>query len=186
MACPVATRRFALFIRRKRVPLEALARFRASSASGRDERPCFFGEADPFAATAGTYSHPLLHFRDGRPVGIIDFDAAAPGQRLRDRGYAIFLWLNLGTDGPPPGEQARRVKLFCDGYGVEAEHDVIAAIVEAVAANIERLRAWERLTDVEWWQAQFDWLTGHRAELDGLIADQRPPELLELARRPAQ
>ena len=36
-------------------------------------------------------------FRDGRPVGIIDFDAAAPGPRLRDVGYAIFLWLNLGS-----------------------------------------------------------------------------------------
>jgi aminoglycoside phosphotransferase (APT) family kinase protein len=39
--------------------------------------------------------------REGKPVGIIDFDAAAPGERLQDVGYALFLWLNLGSDGPP-------------------------------------------------------------------------------------
>jgi aminoglycoside phosphotransferase (APT) family kinase protein len=37
--------------------------------------------------------------REGKPVGIIDFDAAAPGERLQDVGYALFLWLNLGSDG---------------------------------------------------------------------------------------
>jgi aminoglycoside phosphotransferase (APT) family kinase protein len=104
-------------------------------------------------------------FRDDRPVGILDFDAAAPGQRLQDIGYAIFLWLNLGTDGPPPDEQARRIELFCRAYGVEAHNQVINVIVDAVAANIERLRADERLADVAWWQAQLDWLNRHRAEL---------------------
>jgi aminoglycoside phosphotransferase (APT) family kinase protein len=104
-------------------------------------------------------------FRDGKPVGVIDFDAAAPGKRLRDIGYAIFLWLNLGTDGAAPAEQARRIKLFCDAYGIEVKAQVIDAIVDAIATNIERLRADQRLADVEWWQTQLDWIEQHRAEL---------------------
>jgi Ser/Thr protein kinase RdoA (MazF antagonist) len=104
-------------------------------------------------------------FRDEEPVGIIDFDTAAPGQRLQDVGYALFLWLNLGTDGPPPDEQARRTKLFCRAYGIAANGGVIDAIVAAVAANIERLRADERGSDAEWWQAQLDWLNQHRGDL---------------------
>jgi aminoglycoside phosphotransferase (APT) family kinase protein len=103
-------------------------------------------------------------FRDGKPVGIIDFDAAAPGVRLRDIGYAIFLWLNVGTDGLPPSEQARRIRLFCDAYGIEPDAKVIDAIVDAVGANIERLRA-DQFSSAEWWKAQLDWITQHRAEL---------------------
>jgi hypothetical protein len=104
-------------------------------------------------------------FRDGRPVGIIDFDSAAPGQRLRDLGYAIFLWLNLGTDGPAPREQARRIKVFCDEYGIEAGDQVLEAIIKAVSTNIERLHADRRLADVGWWQAQLDWIRRHRSAL---------------------
>jgi hypothetical protein len=104
-------------------------------------------------------------FRDGRPVGIIDFDAAAPGRRLQDVGYAIFLWLNLGTDGPSADKQARRIEIFCRAYGIEANDEVIEAIVHAVGTNIERLRAEGRSADVEWWQAQLEWLYRHRSEL---------------------
>jgi aminoglycoside phosphotransferase (APT) family kinase protein len=104
-------------------------------------------------------------FRDGRPVGIIDFDAAAPGERLEDLGYALFLWLNLGTDGPPPHEQARRIRQFCDAYGISTDAAVVEAIVRAVASNIDRLRAAQRLRDVEWWQAQLDWLDDRRDDI---------------------
>ena len=104
-------------------------------------------------------------FRDGKPVGIIDFDAAAPGARLRDIGYAIFLWLNVGTEGLPPSDQARRIRLFCEAYGIEPDAKVIVAIVDAVGANIERLRADHRFSDAEWWKAQLDWITQHRTEL---------------------
>ncbi len=93
-------------------------------------------------------------FREGKPVGIIDFDAAAPSERLRDVGYALFLWLNLGTDGPPVSEQVRRIKIFCGAYEVEASHDVTDAIAAAVAANVEQLRTDGRVADAAWWQAQ--------------------------------
>lgn len=104
-------------------------------------------------------------FRDGLPRGIIDFDAAAPGTRLEDLGYALFLWLNIGTDGPPAPKQARRIRVFCDAYGIEADEVVIKAIADAVATNIQRLRADDRQRDVEWWQKQLDWIEHYRAEL---------------------
>src|SRR5437868_8010810 len=97
-------------------------------------------------------------FRGGVPVGLIDFDNAAPGARLDDLGYALFLWLNIGTDGPAPAEQARRIGVFCAAYGVPAGHWTVAAIRSAVAANIKRLRQEDRRADVEWWQAQLDWV----------------------------
>jgi Ser/Thr protein kinase RdoA (MazF antagonist) len=104
-------------------------------------------------------------FRAGRPVAIIDFDNSAPGTRLHDLGYALFLWLNLGTDGPDPAEQARRIEIFCDAYGIAAGNAIIRAIATAVAANIQRLSAADRLADVEWWQAQLDWIEQHRRAL---------------------
>jgi Phosphotransferase enzyme family len=104
-------------------------------------------------------------FRDGKPVGILDFDAAAPGRRLQDVGYALFLWLNLGTDGPQPDEQARRIRIFCRAYGIDAGREVIDAIVAAVAANVEQLLVDERAADAEWWQSQVDWLNHHRGDL---------------------
>ena len=97
-------------------------------------------------------------FRESKPVGIIDFDAAAPGGRLRDVGYALFLWLNLGTDGPRLTEQVRRLKLVCRANEVAASQDVSDAIVAAVAANVEQLRTDGRVADAAWWQAQLDWL----------------------------
>ncbi|MFL5980244.1 MAG: phosphotransferase [Gaiellaceae bacterium] len=104
-------------------------------------------------------------FRAGVPVALIDFDNAAPGTRLDDLGYALFLWLNLGIDGPGPSEQARRISVFCDAYGVPGGAATVAAISSAVAANIERLRTEGRRVDVEWWQAQLDWVEQNGAML---------------------
>jgi tRNA A-37 threonylcarbamoyl transferase component Bud32 len=56
-------------------------------------------------------------FRDGRPVGIIDFDAAALGSRTMDIGYAAWLWLDLGNDEVNVTEQKRRFELFLKSYG---------------------------------------------------------------------
>jgi aminoglycoside phosphotransferase (APT) family kinase protein len=104
-------------------------------------------------------------FRDGQPLALIDFDTAAPGTRLQDLGYALFLWLNLGTDGPSPREQARRVGVFCKSYGIGADVELIDATLAAVAANVDRLHADGRPADAAWWLAQLAWLERHREEL---------------------
>ena len=104
-------------------------------------------------------------FRDGRPAGLIDFDGAAPGSRLQDVGYAVFLWLNLGTDGPPAPEQARRIELFCRAYRIEPSETVVDAVITAVATNAARIRAAGRPADADWWDAQLTWLRRHHRDL---------------------
>lgn len=46
-----------------------------------------------------------LVWRESVPVAIIDFDAAAPGRRVDDLGYAIWKHLNLGLIDLAPAEQ---------------------------------------------------------------------------------
>jgi Ser/Thr protein kinase RdoA (MazF antagonist) len=103
-------------------------------------------------------------FRNGVPVAVIDFDSAAPGSRWSDVGYAVFLWLNLGTDGRDPAEQARRMIIFCDAYHVAPGPVLLDAIDGAVCSSIERLQRARRAGDVEW-STQLEWLREHAVEL---------------------
>ena len=104
-------------------------------------------------------------FREDMPIAIIDFDSAAPGARSDDLGYALFLWLNIGTDGPPAREQAPRITVFCDAYGIAEDVDIVEAILRAISRNIQRLREQSRPDDVRWWQAQLHWVECNRVEL---------------------
>ncbi|WP_296706499.1 phosphotransferase [Treponema sp. UBA7570] len=36
-------------------------------------------------------------FQNNRPVGIIDWDSAAPGERWEDLTYILWLWINIGS-----------------------------------------------------------------------------------------
>jgi hypothetical protein len=93
------------------------------------------------------------------------FDAAPRHLGTDEQGREVFTWLNLGIDGPPPAEQARRIRVFCEAYGTDAGERVITGVVGSVAANVERLRTAGRVADAEWWHAQLGWLERHRAEL---------------------
>lgn len=126
----------------------------------------------PLAGDAEVVCHNDLSpcnfvFRSDLPVALIDFDAAAPGSRLDDLGYALFLWLNLGTDGPDADEQARRIKIFTGAYRLAPDAPVVTAIIEAVGTTVARLRREGRFTDVEWWQAQLEWVERQRTVLSG-------------------
>ncbi|MGP3959703.1 phosphotransferase enzyme family protein [Nonomuraea sp. 3N208] len=62
-------------------------------------------------------------FRGGRPVAFIDFDTAHPGPRVWDVAYAAYRFVPL-TDPRhmalyPVPEQARRLRLFADAYGLD-------------------------------------------------------------------
>lgn len=84
-------------------------------------------------------------FRDGAPVAFIDFDTAHPAPRLWDVAYAAYRFAPLTGPGHgdvvlPVPEQARRLRLFCDAYGL-ADGDR-AVLVGTMA---ERLRDLARL-----------------------------------------
>lgn len=64
------------------------------------------------------------------PAAMIDFDEAAPGSRIRDVSYAVWCWLNLGDERFAAEEQGRRIRLFCDEYGLTDRDNLIAEFFE--------------------------------------------------------
>jgi hypothetical protein len=71
-------------------------------------------------------------FRDEKPVGIFDFDLAGPGPRIWDLAYAAyrFVPVSYAEDIRQLGlsdvkEQARRLKLLCDGYGLKDRSEML-------------------------------------------------------------
>ncbi len=106
-----------------------------------------------------------LVWGDRLPIGIIDFDEAAPGARLDDLGYAIWKHLNLGLIDLAPEEQARRLKLMAAAYGVPANTALLGAIERAQERMREKARVsgWrEALIGL---QAEQAWLDAHHTLL---------------------
>lgn len=77
-------------------------------------------------------------FQNGRPTALIDFDAAAPGSRNEDLGYAAWLWLDLGDPEISGEEQRRRLLVFMEAYGGELNY---AAIRNSILSRQEMLAA---------------------------------------------
>jgi Ser/Thr protein kinase RdoA (MazF antagonist) len=90
----------------------------------------FRGKGPAETVCHGDLSPCNFVFRSECPYGLIDFDAAAPGKRAEDLGYATWLWLDLGNDEISPEEQRRRLALFITAYGSDV-CDPVAAIVAA-------------------------------------------------------
>jgi hypothetical protein len=70
-------------------------------------------------------------FRDGRYVLTLDWDLAGPGPRIWDVANAAFSWVPLisgATAIPDLDERARRLRVFCDAYGVEDRRGLIPAM----------------------------------------------------------
>jgi Ser/Thr protein kinase RdoA (MazF antagonist) len=63
----------------------------------------------------------------GLPVAFIDWDTASPGPRVWDVAHAVWRFVPL-TAGADPVAAGRRVRRFCDAYGL-AERDDLPALV---------------------------------------------------------
>ena len=77
-------------------------------------------------------------FQEGRPVGIIDWDAAAFGHPLDDLAYALWLWLDLGNEEYSYATVRQRMGVMLDAYGVG---DVPIGELDLTPGLIERARA---------------------------------------------
>jgi hypothetical protein len=114
-------------------------------------------------------------FRDGRPHALIDWDFAGPGTRLWDLAYAAWRFAPLYAPwrtqevGSTPGDEGRRIRLLCDGYGladrsslldtiVARMHRMHDALVESPNPNSIRLVAeghhLNALEDARWVESQ--------------------------------
>ncbi|MFJ4922895.1 phosphotransferase [Streptomyces sp. NPDC088725] len=70
--------------------------------------------------------------RDGEPLAFIDFDTAHPGPRVWDLACAACRFVPLTAPGNgdftlPAGEQARRLRVFADAYGLGAAGRAVLA-----------------------------------------------------------
>jgi aminoglycoside phosphotransferase (APT) family kinase protein len=104
-------------------------------------------------------------FVAGRPSALIDFDGARPGPRIRDVSYGMFLWLNLGWDGPGPAIQRHRIEVWCDAYGLDRKDSLIDEVEERVSETAIRLGQRGMEDAAGWWQRQFAWLEQHHHAL---------------------
>lgn len=138
----------------------------------------------PLAAGAEVACHNDLSpkntvYRDsgmGRaPVAFIDWDLAAPGERIHDIAHVCWQYLALGS-GIAPALAGRRMRLICDAYGLPDRGSLLQAIlwwqdrcwrgIQAKAAGGDpamiRLRDSGAARSV---RDAYDWVTSHRTEL---------------------
>ena len=77
---------------------------------------------------AGPYN---IIFRNGAPVGLIDFERATPGPRVWDIAFVVYRFAPLcdlreQTLAPPFLRQiARRIRVLLDGYGFSQKDDLL-------------------------------------------------------------
>lgn len=98
-------------------------------------------------------------FVNGLPVGMIDFDAARPGLRREDVGYAAWLWLSIGDERIGPELQGQRLLAFAEAYGAIEVDEVVPAILmiqDEFAARPDVPAAVR-----EWSKRCRAWLTSH-------------------------
>lgn len=72
-------------------------------------------------------------FADGRPVGMIDFSEAAPGCREWDLVFTASFFVPLYAYADF-SEAPRRLRLFCDAYGLEDR----ARVMDILVARTQR------------------------------------------------
>jgi hypothetical protein len=87
-------------------------------------------------------------FREGRPVAFLDWDLAAPAPSVWDLAQAAWQFLPLSDDRGcarhgwvKPPDRARRLRIFCDGYGLPREDRVgfSGVVAERMAATASRV-----------------------------------------------
>lgn len=79
-------------------------------------------------------------FAQSRLVGVIDFDHAHAGSRAWDLAYALYRFAPVMHPTNPESfgsvaEQARRVRLFCDEYGLQ-DREALVGIMQARIASM--------------------------------------------------
>jgi hypothetical protein len=105
-----------------------------------------FHDATRGSALAGSGSVVCHHdfgpnnavFVAGRPVAVIDFDLAAPGEPLEDLGYAAWAWcISSKSLRLPVREQAEQVRILLSAYG-DVPGATPAAVVDAIIERQQR------------------------------------------------
>jgi len=115
-----------------------------------------------------------------RPVAFIDWDIAAPGDRINDVAHMCWQYLGLGPGLADPVDAGRRVRMLCDAYGLDDRGSLVETILwwqdrcwrgmELAAAAGDP--AMTRLCDAgapAQVRAACRWVADHRAELEAAL-----------------
>jgi hypothetical protein len=115
-----------------------------------------------------------------RPAAFIDWDLAAPGERMHDVAHVCWQYLDLGPGVSDVRETARRLRLICDAYGLDGRDGLLDTVlwwqnrcwkgIEAGALRGERamigLREQGAVAEV---RAAEEWVARHRRELGAFL-----------------
>lgn len=82
--------------------------------------------------------------RDGQAVALIDWDFAAPAPRAWDIAYSLWRFAPLYPDAQfgSPGERGRRMRLFCDTYGLSQREGLLDLVERRMQVLYATLAAW--------------------------------------------
>jgi hypothetical protein len=64
-----------------------------------------------------------------RPVAFIDWDIAAPGERVHDVAHVCWQYLDLGPDVASPHRAARLIRAVADAYGMADQSTLVDTIL---------------------------------------------------------
>jgi hypothetical protein len=117
---------------------------------------------------------------DWRPLAFVDWDLAAPGERVHDVAHLCWQYLDLGPEVTDVPHAARRIRLVCDAYGLD-DRDVLVDTVlwwqdrcrRGIDAAADRGEpAMVALRDagaVDEVRGAWEWVAEHRRELGAAL-----------------
>jgi hypothetical protein len=108
-------------------------------------------------------------YRGGIPVGLLDWDFAAPGPPLWDIAHAAYRFVPLYSVATRRGwpsrldERAARLRLFCDTYDLAPDQraQLVAMIMRRIQSGIDTLKARGEAGQPGWAEM---WQVGTHAE----------------------
>jgi aminoglycoside phosphotransferase (APT) family kinase protein len=115
-----------------------------------------------------------------RPLAFVDWDLAAPGERVHDVAHVCWQYLDLGPAVTDVPETARRIALICEAYGLDDTARLIDTVlwwqdrcwrgIEAGAERGERgMVALRARGVVDGIRDARDWVAAHRRELGAFL-----------------
>ena len=106
-------------------------------------------------------------FVNGIPSGFIDFDAAHPGTRDEDVGYAAWLWLDIGNNELAPEVQGQRLSAFLTAYDLAVGRSPLELVLSAQREFSKRPIVHPNAKD--WARTCLDWTGRNRERMEAGI-----------------
>jgi hypothetical protein len=78
-------------------------------------------------------------FRAGTPVALIDFDTAAPGTRVWDLAFTMFMFVPLHAHADFANASAR-IRLMCGAYGWDDLDSLLEVLLDRISRGVDHAR----------------------------------------------